>query len=254
MSAPALAVHGLVKTFGGVRAVDDVSFHAAPGELLALIGPNGAGKSTCFACIGGQLKPNGGAVRLGERRIDGLPPRRVWRHGVSRTFQIPGLFDSMTAAECVQTALLSRARRLLDAWRRAPRFQTGRARDLLARVDAAHLAATPCGALAHGDAKRVELAVALANDPGVLLLDEPTAGMAAAERAALMDAAAAEARRHGRAVVFTEHDVDIVFTHADRVVVLDRGAVAADAAPDRVRRDPRVQRVYLGETEETAPC
>jgi len=264
MSAPLLAVRGLHKRFRGVRAVDDASFHLAAGEILALIGPNGAGKSTCFNCIGGQLTPDEGTVRLKGRRIDRLPPRRIWRLGVARTFQVAASFASMTVAENVQVALLSRARRLHDPLTRANRFQRGRAIDLLARVGIADLAERPCGLLAYGDVKRAELAVALANDPALLLMDEPTAGMAPAERARLMALVSRLAHEQGMAVLFTEHDVDVVFDHADRVAVMHEGAVIADGPPQRVRNDARVREVYLGGLDdpggsgdgagEAAPC
>ncbi|SDG37330.1 amino acid/amide ABC transporter ATP-binding protein 1, HAAT family [Limimonas halophila] len=263
MSEPVLAVRGLMKRFGGVVAVDDVTFHLAAGEMLALIGPNGAGKSTCFNCIGGQLKADGGSVRLSGRRIDRLPPRRIWRLGVGRTFQVAATFASMTVAENVQVALLSRARRLGDLVTRANRFQRGRTTDLLARVGIPDLADRPCGLLAYGDVKRAELAVALANDPKLLLMDEPTAGMAPGERAKLMALARQLAHEQGIAVLFTEHDVDIVFDHADRVAVMDQGALIADGPPGRVRNDARVREVYLGGGEdepapngagEAAPC
>jgi len=252
MSEPLLAVRGLTKRFGGVRAVDDVSFHLNAGEILALIGPNGAGKSTCFNCIGGQLRADDGTVRLNGRRIDRLPPRRIWRLGIGRTFQVAATFASMTVAENVQTVLLSRARRMGDPVTRANRFQRGRAADLLARVGMADLAERPCGLLAYGDIKRAELAMALANDPKLLLMDEPTAGMAPGERARLMALTAQLAHEQGIAVLFTEHDVDIVFDHADRVAVMHRGGIVADGPPARVRSDARVREAYLGDPDDAA--
>ncbi|HWX49910.1 MAG TPA: ABC transporter ATP-binding protein [Roseomonas sp.] len=243
---PALEAEGLVKSWGGVRAVDGVSFALAPGEMLALIGPNGAGKSTCFNMLNGQIQPDTGRVRLAGRDVTGLPPRAVWRLGVGRTFQITATFASMTVLDNVRMALLSHARRLFGLWRPAAHLFTAEAEALLARVGMAGQAARPCGVLAYGDLKRLELAMALANRPRLLLMDEPTAGMAPAERVALMAETAAIAREGGIAVLFTEHDMDVVFTHADRVLVLDRGRLIAGGTPETVRTDPRVRQVYLG--------
>ena len=241
-----LEVQGLQKSFGGVRAVRDVSLRVAGGELLALIGPNGAGKSTCFNMLNGQLRPDAGTVRLDGRDITGLPPRVIWRLGVGRTFQITATFGSLSVLENVQMALLSHARRLFGLWRPVAAEDPEPALALLDRVGMAAQAARPCGVLAYGDLKRVELAIALANAPRLLLMDEPTAGMAPAERVALMALTATIARQSSIAVLFTEHDMDVVFTHADRLLVLDRGAMLAEGRPDEVRADPRVREVYLG--------
>jgi branched-chain amino acid transport system ATP-binding protein len=246
MSAAILEVRGLSKTFGGVRAVDDVHFAVAPGELLALIGPNGAGKSTCFNMLNGQLRPDAGAVTLQGHSIVGLPPRRVWRLGVGRTFQITATFVSMTVRENVQMALISHRRRLMSLLARAGDLYRGEADALLERVAMRDQADRVCGVLAYGDLKRVELAIALANDPKLLLMDEPTAGMAPKERVQLMKLAARLARERDVAVLFTEHDMDVVFGHADRVIVLDRGRLIAQGSPAEVRGDPQVQAVYLG--------
>ncbi len=241
-----LEVERLSKSFGGVRAVQDVSFAVHPGEMLALIGPNGAGKSTCFNMLNGQLKPDAGRVRLLGRDITGLAPRQVWRLGVGRTFQITATFGSMTVRENVQMALLSHQRRLGGLWRPVSAMDAAAAEALLARLGMAEQAGRPCGILAYGDLKRVELAIALANDPKLLLMDEPTAGMAPQERVALMALTAGIARESGLAVLFTEHDMDVVFAHADRILVLDRGAVIAEGPPAAVRADPKVREVYLG--------
>ncbi|TCH98783.1 ABC transporter ATP-binding protein [Roseococcus sp. SYP-B2431] len=241
-----LEVRDLHKSFGGVRAVSGVSLSVAAGELLALIGPNGAGKSTCFNMLNGQLRPDRGSVRLRGQEITGLAPRRIWRMGVGRTFQITATFASMSVLENVQMALLSHARRLFHIWNPVAKEDPSRALALLDRVGMSAQAARPCGVLAYGDLKRVELAIALANDPALLLMDEPTAGMAPAERVALMELTAHIAREGGIAVLFTEHDMDVVFAHADRLLVLDRGRPIAEGIPSEVRRDPRVREVYLG--------
>jgi branched-chain amino acid transport system ATP-binding protein len=241
-----LAVEGLRRAFGGVQAVAGVSFAVAAGEMLALIGPNGAGKTTCFNMVGGQIRPDGGTVRLDGREITGLAPRAVWRRGVGRTFQITATFASMTVRENVQVALLARAGRVWRFWRAADGFAVDEADALLDRVGMAAQAERPAGVLAYGDLKRLELAVALAGRPRLLLMDEPTAGMAPGERGALMALARRIARDEGVAVLFTEHDMDVVFGVADRVMVLDRGVAIAEGAPDAVRADARVRAVYLG--------
>jgi branched-chain amino acid transport system ATP-binding protein len=241
-----LAVEQLSRSFGGVKAVANVSFALAAGELLALIGPNGAGKSTCFNLINGQLKPDAGSVRFEGREITGWPPRRIWRLGVARTFQITATFASMTVRENVQMALLSHHRRVWSLWRPAAAFHAEAAEKLLQQVGMADQGDRACGLLAYGDLKRVELAVALANDPRLLLMDEPTAGMAPRERVALMELTRKIVRERRIAVLFTEHDMDVVFAHSDRILVLNRGRVVAEGKPADVRADRNVQDAYLG--------
>jgi branched-chain amino acid transport system ATP-binding protein len=247
-----LEARDIARAFGGVRAVDGVSFAVAAGEMLAMIGPNGAGKSTCFNMCGGQLRPDRGSVVLAGDDITGLAPRAIWRRGVGRTFQITATFASMAVVENVQLALLSHGRRLLGFWRPARHHAREEAEALLARVGMVEQAERACGELAYGDLKRVELAIALANAPRLLLMDEPTAGMAPAERAQLMALVASIARERRIAVLFTEHDMDVVFGHADRIIVLDRGRLIAAGAPAVVRADPGVRAVYLGSTAEPA--
>jgi branched-chain amino acid transport system ATP-binding protein len=242
-----LVVNHLSKAYGGVQAVRDVSFRVAAGEMVAIIGPNGAGKTTCFNMLNGQLVPDAGEIRLGDTRLAGLPPHRIWRLGVGRTFQVTATFGSMTVLENVQTALLSHHRRNFAMWHRASSFQAETAEALLERVGMRSQAARPCSVLAYGDLKRVELAMALANRPRLLLMDEPTAGMSPDERGALMQLAASLARSENLAVLFTEHDMSVVFGFANRVIVMHLGEVIAQGAPDEVRADARVREVYLGD-------
>ena len=244
--APLLEVRGLCRAFGGVRAVDDVTFTLDRGRLLALIGPNGAGKTTCFNVINGQLAPDRGSIRFDGRELVGLAPHRIWRLGVGRTFQITATYPSMTVCENVQMALLSHHRRLFSLRGRASAQHRGEALALLERVGMAEQEDRPCSVLAYGDLKRVELAVALANAPSLLLMDEPTAGMSPGERIELMRLTAGIVAERGIGVLFTEHDMDVVFRHADHVLVLDRGRLIADGPPEAVRADPRVRAVYLG--------
>jgi branched-chain amino acid transport system ATP-binding protein len=243
-----LQVEGLRKAFGGVQAVADVSFAIEPGELLALIGPNGAGKSTCFNMLNGQLAPDNGIVRLGGRDIVGLSPRAIWKLGVGRTFQITATFASLSVRENVQMALYSHAGRLRSLLARFGAALATEADALLDQVGMLDQAGRACGVLAYGDLKRVELAMALANQPRLLLMDEPTAGMAPRERIALMALTAKLARAQKIAVLFTEHDMDVVFGHADRIIVLDRGRLIAAGLPEEVRNNADVRAVYLGGT------
>ena len=241
-----LEVRGLCKTFGGVQAVSNVDIDLACGELLALIGPNGAGKSTCFNMVGGQLRPDRGTIRIAGVDVTGWPPRRIWRLGVGRTFQITATLASMTVIENVQMALLSHQGRTDSLIGRAGNMLVNEARALLDEVGMSGQADRACGVLAYGDVKRVELAVALANAPRLLLMDEPTAGMAPRERLELMAMTAELCRERRIGVLFTEHDMDVVFNHADRIMVLARGELIAEGTPETVRADRRVQEIYLG--------
>ena len=246
-AAPVLETRGLSKSFGGVRAVSAVDLAMPKGEIRALIGPNGAGKTTFFNMLTGQLRADAGEVRFKGERLSGLPPYAVWRRGVSRTFQITATFATLTALDNVRVARLSHAGKTYALLETASRRQGDEARTLLDLVGLADQADRIAAVLAYGDLKKLELAVALANDPEVLLLDEPTAGMAPAERGVLMALTERIARARGLTVLFTEHDMDVVFTVADRIMVLHQGRVIAEGRPAEVRADAQVQRVYLGE-------
>ena len=241
-----LRVENLGKSFGGNRAVDGIQFEVAPGELLALIGPNGAGKSTTFNMVNGQLRPDSGSVKLDGVDLVGLKPRQIWQMGVSRTFQIAETFASLTVVENVQMAFLSADGHLFNLWRRAAHHRRSDALALLAQVGLSEQADRPCSQLAYGDVKRLELAIALANEPRLLLMDEPTAGMAPAERNKLMALTRELVNRRGLAVLFTEHSMDVVFGYADRIIVLARGRLIAEGTAQDIRNHPKVQEVYFG--------
>jgi branched-chain amino acid transport system ATP-binding protein len=241
-----LAVHALSKAFGGVRAVDNVNFAIARGEFLAMIGPNGAGKSTCFNMINGQLTPDAGAILFEGRDIAGMAPRDIWRLGVGRTFQVAATFGSMTVIENVQMALISHAREIYGLWRPAASLHRERALSLLAQVGMQEAADRPSRELAYGDVKRVELAIALANEPRLLLMDEPTAGMGGRERHGLIELIKTLVVERGISVLFTEHSMDLVFAFADRIVVLARGRLIADGDAASIRDDAQVREVYFG--------
>jgi len=241
-----LQVQDLGKSFGGVKAVDGITFDLGAGELLALIGPNGAGKSTTFNMVNGQLRADRGSIKLDGQELVGRRPRDIWRMGVGRTFQIAETFASLTVVENVQMALLSHDGKLFSTWRRAADHRRDDALKLLEQVGMHKQADRPCSVLAYGDVKRVELAIAMANAPKLLLMDEPTAGMAPKERNDLMALTKQLVIDRGLAVLFTEHSMDVVFGYADRMIVLARGRLIAQGKPQEIRDHPKVQEVYFG--------
>ena len=241
-----LKVTGLGKSFGGVKAVDGIHFELAAGELLALIGPNGAGKSTTFNMVNGQLKADAGSILLDGQELVGRKPRDIWRMGVGRTFQIAETFASLSVVENVQMALLSQDGQLFSFFKRAREHRRDDALALLDQVGMKSQAERACSVLAYGDVKRVELAMAMANSPKLLLMDEPTAGMAPQERNNLMALTKQLVIDRRMAVLFTEHSMDVVFAYADRMIVLARGQLIAQGQPQALRDDPKVQEVYFG--------
>jgi branched-chain amino acid transport system ATP-binding protein len=248
-----LCVSHLEKSFGGVKAVDGVSFNLAAGQLLALIGPNGAGKSTCFNMLNGQLKPSAGSIVFDGHELVGKRPRDIWRLGVGRTFQIAATFNSMTVIENVQMALVSRDKKLFTLWKPTSSWGADEAIALLDQVGMAAHANRPCGVLAYGDVKRVELAIALANKPKLLLMDEPTAGMGPKERNDLMALTKQLVVDQQLAVLFTEHSMDVVFAYADKLIVLARGKLIGEGDAETVRNDPKVREVYFGTGKSFTP-
>jgi branched-chain amino acid transport system ATP-binding protein len=243
---PLLDVRDAWKAFGGVQAVAGVSFSLGVGDVCAVIGPNGAGKTTLFNLLTGQLAHDRGRILFRGEEIGGVAPHRIWRRGISRTFQVPATFRSLTLRENVQAALLSSAGRSRQMMTEAARLVRGAADALLEQVGLLRYADDRCGTLSLGDLKRAELALALAGEPSLLLLDEPTAGMSLAERGELMRLVTAIVRARGLTVLFTEHDMDVVFASATRILVMHHGSVLADASPAEVRANPEVQRAYLG--------
>jgi branched-chain amino acid transport system ATP-binding protein len=275
-----LELREVKRHFGGIRAVDGVTLAIGEGSVIALIGPNGAGKSTLFALMMGELAPTAGEIRLEGYDVRGLSPERHSRLGMGRTFQTPRLFGGLSVVENVRIALLARAPRsrwwgrsdssALRARTRArashpERTLTSPERTLspeqtltlgplgdheleaaLAEVGLLEQSELAASSLSQGQRKRLELAMVLALQPRVLLLDEPTAGMGVSERATIMQLVMGAVRRRGLTLVFCEHDMETVFAHALRVVVMDRGALIADGPPEEMRRDPRVQEIYLG--------
>lgn len=249
MTEALLNVKNLTKSYQGVKAVQGVSLNVAPGELLAMIGPNGAGKSSCFNMLNGQIRPDSGRIRICGKDTTGFSPERISRLGVGRTFQVAETFLSMTVRENVQLAIQSAKLSALSPMaffgNLGKNFQT-EADNLLDLIGLKEQAERSCRELPYGDIKRLELAIALAGDPRLLLMDEPAAGMATKERMLLMQLTSDIAKQRQLAVLFTEHDMDIVFEHADRIIVLNRGQLIAEGSPAQVRADEDVQAIYLG--------
>jgi branched-chain amino acid transport system ATP-binding protein len=196
--------------------------------------------------LNGQLRPDAGSIKLDGHELTGMQPRDIWRLGVGRTFQVAATFSSMTVVENVQMALLSREKKIFQMWKRAASFFRGEAIELLDQVGMAAQADRPCSVLAYGDVKRVELAIALANKPKLLLMDEPTAGMASRERNELMALTKKLVVERNLAVLFTEHSMDVVFAYADRLIVLARGKLIAEGDAETIRNHPKVKEVYFG--------
>ncbi len=242
-----LEVRDLSKSFGGFRAVSNVSLAVETRQIAALIGPNGAGKSTFFNLVTGHLRPDRGQVLLDGRDITAAPPNRIVGLGIGRSFQHANIFPRLTVAENVQAALLAHRGRGRDFWSRADAFYHDETMALLAAVGLLNEAGTTAGSLAYGNQKQLELGIALASEPSVLLLDEPTAGMSPAETAATMRLLQRVAEERGLTLLFTEHDMAVVFGIAEKIAVLHQGRLLAEGSPAEVRENADVRRVYLGQ-------
>ncbi len=242
-----LEVVNVHKHFGGVRAVNGVSLSVERGEIRAIIGPNGAGKTTLLHVLSGRYGPDSGAIFLDGRPVGRLNPVRAWLLGIGRSFQITNIFRGLTVLENVAAALLARSARW-DFWSRWALRQpvVDEAMDILERVGLGAKASMPASALSHGEQRHLEIALVLAGRPRLLLLDEPTAGMVASEAARTMALLAGLVEREGVTVVFTEHDMQVVFSMARRVTVMHQGCVIAEGTPEAIRQDERVRQAYLG--------
>lgn len=253
-----LQLEGISKRFGGLPALDDVSFEAPPGKITALIGPNGAGKSTLINCVSGVIQPTAGQITFSGQRITGEPAHRVARIGIARTFQNLKLFPRLTVLENVLTGLtceggqsMFMAMLRLPYLRHRERRLRLRAMEALDRFGLSDKADWPAEVLAYGDKKRVELARATVGKAKFILLDEPVAGLNAEETAAVGEQLK-RLRLAGYTLLLVEHDMDLVMELADQVVVLDSGRCIATGTPDEVRRNPLVLEAYLGRMDATA--
>ncbi|MGH3440548.1 MAG: ABC transporter ATP-binding protein [Nitriliruptorales bacterium] len=241
-----LEIRGLRKTFGGLRAVNGVDLDVQPGERRAIIGPNGAGKTTLFNLITGHFPPDGGSVLFDGHDITGRPTHHVARAGIGRAFQITSIFPGLTVHENVRLGIVARSgesRRVLGSVEGMHRADVA---EILDAVGLRHVESERAGNLSHGDQRALELAISLALEPKLLLLDEPTAGMAPAETRRTMELVREIAAERRLTVLFCEHDMEVVFGTAERVLVMHQGAPLAEGTPDEVRADPDVRRVYLG--------
>jgi branched-chain amino acid transport system ATP-binding protein len=242
-----LKVDELTKSFGGLMAVAHISFSIQEGERSALIGPNGAGKTTLFNLLTGQLRPDGGRVYFQGEEVTGLPPHQICRKGISRSFQRVNIFPMLSVFENVQVAVLAaqrRTRKLFSAARKMAREET---QMILESIDLGGEGAAISGTLSHGNQKRLELGIALAGNPRLLLLDEPTQGMSPEETTRAMALIDRVTRARGITLVFIEHDIGAVFAIADMIRVLHMGSIIAEGEPQEIRENDEVQRIYLGE-------
>jgi len=243
-----LAIENLAKNFGGFRAVDGVSFDVAAGTIHAVIGPNGAGKTTMFNLMTGHLRPSEGLIDFDGMDITGRRPSWLARRGLVRAFQITNVFPRLSVLENVECAVIAQ-QRVSGSLLFRHRSRTRRAAaELLEAVSLTHTSGAQAMTLSHGDQRTLEVALALATQPRLLLLDEPTAGMSPWETERMVELVRGLARSRGLTVLFCEHDMDVVFNISDRVTVLHQGRVIADGAPPMVRSDRNVISVYLGES------
>ena len=256
MSDTILSVQGLVRDFGGFRAVNNVDLAVERGSIHAVIGPNGAGKSTLFKLITGSLRPTKGRIVLDGHSVGGRRPHVIATRGLVQVFQLSSICARLTVAESVALGIIAHRHRTLDVVTSHHRRALAQATAVLEQVGLASHATTIAGTLSHGDQRALEIAMALAISPRVLLLDEPTAGMSPAETAVIAQLVASEARTRGITVLLSEHDMDVVFGISDHVTVLHQGQVIAEGTPEAVRAHPEVMSIYLGRsadrTEEIA--
>lgn len=243
-----LELDAVTRRFGGIIAVDNVSMRVAEGEVRAVIGPNGAGKSTLFHLITGVLKPTAGEVRFASERVTGLPSHHICQRGISRTFQLTALFPEMTVRENARMAAQARHGRRWQPYGGGTIFAAAMRHGdaALERLGLTHVAQRPAGLLSHGDQRLLEVAMGLAQQPRLLLLDEPTQGLSVEETAQAVETLAGLLKDGELTVLLVEHDMEVVFRLAHRITVLHRGAVIADDVPDIVRASPDVQKAYLG--------
>jgi len=242
-----LEVRDLKKSFGGFQAVSGVSFSVPPGSISAIIGPNGAGKTTLFNLITGHLRPDSGSVTFKNREITGIAPHDLCRLGMGRSFQRTNIFPKLTVFQNIQAAFLCHRGRGWNLLASVDRLYRDETEALLVSVGLLDKAGEVAGFLSHGNQKQLELGITLALEPEILLLDEPTAGMSAQETRESIRLIERIARERGLTLLFTEHDMEVVFAIAHRITVLHQGEVIADGTPEEVRAHPEVRRVYLGE-------
>ncbi len=244
-----LKVEKITKSFDGFVAVRNMNLTVAKGQMACIIGPNGAGKSTAFNLITGHLLPTEGRVYFRDQDITGLPPHTICQMGIGRSFQRTNIFPRLSVFENVQVAVMSHHKKTLNLFTSAKKLLLQETQLLLEDVGLADEAESISGMLSYGFQKQLELGIALASEPELLLLDEPTAGMSPQETISTIGLIEKIVRDRGLTLLFTEHDMDVVFSIAEQITVLHQGEVLAEGKPDDVRQNPEVQRVYLGEAE-----
>jgi branched-chain amino acid transport system ATP-binding protein len=242
-----LQVDGLTKSFGALRAVDNVSFGIEQGDLVALIGPNGAGKTTLFNVIIGFLTPEAGKVIFKGEDVTSLPPHRIARKRIGVAFQITNIFPRLTVFQNIQAALFASRGKTKNMYSLAPKMMKDDTNEILAAVRLSEMTQTPADSLPQPDKKRLELGIALASRPELLLLDEPTSGQSAEETFSTMELVKKINEEQGLTILFIEHKMPVVFGIARRIIVMHHGSVIADAEPESVRESKEVQEAYLGE-------
>ena len=246
MTDEILTVSKLSRRFGGVHAVRDVSLAVQKGQLRAIIGPNGAGKTTLFNLLTGQLRCDTGRIVFKGADVTGRPPHHLCRHGMARTFQINSVFLSATLFENVQLAFMAHGGKTWNPLTVARRLMIRETEELLERLGMADRAHKPAGALSYGDRRRLEVGLALACQPDLLLLDEPTSGMSSSDKPALVRLIQSVVKERGVTTVLIEHDMDLVFSVSDRITVMHQGSVLAEGLPAEIQTNAKVQEVYLG--------
>jgi len=240
-------VQRLSKAFGGLMAVYDVNLRINQGDIHAIIGPNGAGKTTFFNLITGYLRPTTGMVAFKDEDITKLPPHEICRKGIARSFQRVNIYPKLTAFENVQISVLSKKGKTLKLFSPSRKMVSAETDEILEGVGLYGQAGFLADSLSHGDKKRLELAIALGNDPELLLLDEPTAGMSSEETESTMLLVDRLAKERNLTVLFTEHDMSVVFGISKRITVMHQGAILAEGTHEEIKQNKTVQRVYLGE-------
>ncbi|MEE8416663.1 MAG: ATP-binding cassette domain-containing protein [Desulfobacterales bacterium] len=243
-----IALTNICKRFGDLVVLDGVDFDVQQGETVALLGPSGTGKSVLLKQINGLIHPDSGLVEVDGLNVGLLRREQLsaLRQRIGYVFQYGALFDSMTVLENIQIAMLSYHKRTKSLFKKAGNLYVDESMDLIRQVGIENQHDRACGVLAYGDLKRVELAVALVNKPKLLLMDEPTAGMGPSERQTLMELTKKIVRSQNIGILFTEHDMDVVFNHAEHIILLNRGELVAQGTPEEVRQNDKAQKIYLG--------
>lgn len=242
-----LIVTGLTKSFGGLMAINGVDFSIPKGEINAIIGPNGAGKTTFFNLITGFIRPDSGKIVFDSKDITGKKPQHICEFGVARAFQIVNIFPRLSVLKSIQIAIFSRQKKARDLFSPAKKVAKDEALEIIKSVGLMEKVEELGGALSQGDQKRLEIGIALAQQPKLLLLDEPTAGMSSLERGSTMELIQKLSRKKDLTILFTEHDMDVVFTIANKIWVLHQGSIIFDGNPEEVKNNEIVRKVYLGE-------